>query len=439
MWKRRLAGLSSVASCVWVVSCVGTSSSDRAELPERLATEPSVATPDSMSAPEQAPAPTSHPLPAVPFRTSSRFVLDAEGRRFKLAGVSWYGAESATLTPDGLDVAPLDSIAALVRELGFNSVRLPWCNEMVARNPLVSDALLRANPQLQGKTALEVFDQVIDALARQGIVSVLDNHRSRGDWCCDTAHGDGLWYTSEYPEEVWLDHWRQMTERYLAQPAVVGMDLRNEPRGQLAADAPAECVDCNNPDPSCVCEWSRWGSNAGTDRDWASAAERAGNAILRINPQLLVMVEGPDWAGWVGASFRPITLEQPERLVYSVHKYSFDYTGDCTAWTTSMDSAAGYLLQPGSAVTAPLWLGEFGINHGDPDNAWWACLRQYMADTDLDWAYWALNGTQGPGYGRTDGSVEGYGVLDPTWSGAANPVHAEQLRALQAARLGPGD
>ena len=376
-------------------------------------------------------------LPSLPLRAEGRFVLDASGARFKLAGGSWYGAESATLVPDGLDRAPLDSIAAQVREMGFNSVRLPWCNEMVATDRVVAPADVAANPALAGKTVLEVFDAVIDALARQGIVVILDNHRSRGDWCCDTAHGDGLWYTEQYPEEVWLEHWRLMTRRYLAQPAVVGMDLRNEPRGQLAPGVPAECVDCNNPTESCVCEWSRWGSNTGTDRDWASAAERGGSAILELNPDLLIIVEGPDWGSWIGASYRPIQLPVPNRLVYSVHKYSFDYDGDCAAWKTSVDSAAGYLVAPGGPVTAPLWLGEFGIHHAQTTNPWWTCLLEYVADKDLDWSYWALNGTQGPGYNRTDGGEEGYGILDVTWSAPANLEHLEQLQAIVPARLLP--
>jgi endoglucanase len=413
--------------------CLNTGSNDTAANPPSMVpADPT--TPVAMDPPAVVP-PGPNGLPPLPLRTSTRFVVDANGRRFKLAGVSWYGGESAMLTPDGLDVAPLASIAARVRALGFNSVRLPWCNEMVARNPVISPALLSANPELVGKTALEVFDAVVEALVAQGVVVVLDNHRSRGDWCCDTAHGDGLWYTEEYPETVWLEHWRLMTERYMSQPAVIGMDLRNEPRGQLAPGVPAECVDCDNPSAACVCEWSRWGSNTGTDRDWAAAAERAGNEILAINPNLLIMVEGPDWAGWVGASFRPIVLSVPNRLVYSVHKYSFDYSGDCAEWTTDTQNAAGYVLTPGMPYTAPLWLGEFGIGHDNTGNAWWACLREFMASTDVDWSYWALNGTQGPGYGRTDGAVEGYGVLDATWTQPANATHIGQLQALQAARV----
>ncbi len=426
------------------LACVDAASAGRGGSVAELPSQPSIDSggPRVEAGAEPAPAPANPLLPAVPFRTNGRFVVDAGGQRFKLAGVSWYGAESAKLIPDGLDIASLDAIAGLVRTLGFNSVRLPWCNEMVARNPVVSAAEVAANPELVGKTALEVLDAVVDALARQGLVSILDNHRSRGDWCCDTAHGDGLWYTAEYPEEVWLEHWRQMTERYLTRPSVIGMDLRNEPRGQLAPDVPATCVDCDNPGAECVCEWSRWGSNAGTDRDWASAAERAGNAILALNPQLLILVEGPDWASWLGASYRPIVLGVPDRLVYSVHKYSFDYAaepiaGDCAAWTASMDNSAGYVLTPGMPHTAPLWLGEFGIAQNNTAHPWWSCILAYLADKDLDWSYWALNGTQGPGYNRVDGAPEGYGVLDPTWSGPANAEHLGHLQALQPARLFP--
>jgi endoglucanase len=421
LWSSLAAG----ALCLLSSSCV-----DRTRGDERPANSlPAQSAPDA--------AAECCDLPALPLRTEGRFVVDATGARFKLAGPSWYGGESATLVPDGLDRASLASTARLVREMGFNSVRLPWCNEMVATNRVVAPADVSANPELVGKTVLEVLDAVIEALAREGIVVILDNHRSRGDWCCDTAHGDGLWYTEQYPEAVWLEHWRQLTQRYLSQPNVVGMDLRNEPRGQLAVDAPAGCFDCNNPTESCVCEWSRWGSNAGTDRDWAAAAERGGNEILAINPNLLIMVEGPDWAGWVGASFRPIVLSVPDRLVYSVHKYSFDYDGDCVAWKASVESAAGYVVEPGRSYTAPLWLGEFGIHHDQTTHPWWTCLLEYVAEKDLDWSYWALNGTQGPGYNRTDGAAEGYGILDVTWSEPANADHLRQLQAIQAPRLIP--
>ena len=39
-----------------------------------------------------------------------------------------------------------------------------------------------------------------------------------------------MWYTPEYPEEVFFEHWSFMAERYLDNPIVIGADLRNEVR-----------------------------------------------------------------------------------------------------------------------------------------------------------------------------------------------------------------
>jgi endoglucanase len=60
---------------------------------------------------------------------------------------------------------------------------------------------------------------------------------------------------------------------------------------------------------------------------------------------------------------------------------------------------------------------------------WFESFRHYLADADVDWAYWPISGTQSSGYGRTHGAPESYGVLDPTWTDRAS---AELLAALQA-------
>ena len=39
-----------------------------------------------------------------------------------------------------------------------------------------------------------------------------------------------MWYTPEYSEEVFFEHWTFMAERYLDNPLVIGADLRNEVR-----------------------------------------------------------------------------------------------------------------------------------------------------------------------------------------------------------------
>ena len=54
---------------------------------------------------------------------------------------------------------------------------------------------------------------------------------SNAGWCCSNEDGNGMWYTPEYPEEVFFEHWTFMAERYLDNPLVIGADLRNELRG----------------------------------------------------------------------------------------------------------------------------------------------------------------------------------------------------------------
>src|SRR5919198_985739 len=78
-----------------------------------------------------------------------------------------------------------------------------------------------------------------------------------------------------------------------------GIDLHNEPHDQAT-----------------------WGdSNRATD--WRLAAERAGNAVLRVNPHLLIFVEGVQfydgdnywWGGNLeGAAAAPVRLAVPQRL-----------------------------------------------------------------------------------------------------------------------------
>jgi endoglucanase len=389
-----------------------------------------------------APDASATPLPAVPFHTQSRFIVDANNQRFKLAGVNWYGGDSPDLVPLGLDHSDVHAIARLIRQLGFNSARIPWALQLYEDNPLIPDALLSANPALQGKNALDVLDAVIDALAAEGLVVVLDNHRSRGDWCCDTAHGDGLWHTAAYPESSFIADWQGMAARYQSQPAVIGADLRNEIRGPLPDDAPAVCTDCDLPaDAGCACLQPSWGDgNALTD--WAAAAERAGDAILGVNPDLLIIVEGNFWSTWFGASFRPVSLSVADRLVYSPHNYSstnggIDSFATYATFKAALDSAWGNIITEGQTFTAPLWVGEFGTNHTTPSPVWWPWIQQYLTEGDLDWCYWAVNGTEGSGYGRTFGAEETFGVLDTQWGSPASATFLADLQALMPAVLAP--
>ena len=153
-----------------------------------------------------------------------------------------------------------------------------------------------------------------------------------------------------------------------------------------------------------------------TANDWRLAAQRAGNAVLAINPHLLIFVEGTDcfngdcdwWGGNLqGVTQFPVALSVPNQLVYSAHDYG--PTVFQQPWFNSTTTTASLQAQWNKewAFThnnniAPLWVGEFGTGNTAPDvqNAaagsegqWFSNLVQFIgARPSMSWTYWALNG-----------------------------------------------
>lgn len=356
--------------------------------------------------------------PAFPLHTSGRFIVDSNGARVHLNGVNWYGAESTDYVVAGLQTASLQNIVQQIKSLGFNVVRLPWSNQLYESNPPVPSYALAANTGMQGENALTALDQVIAALTGAGIMVILDDHNSNAEWCCSTTDGNSLWYNTQYPQANWIADWQGMAQRYQSNPLVIGVDLRNEPR------SPAT-----------------WGGSAAND--WHAAAELGGNAVLGVDPHLLVFVEGVNYATDLsGAASLPIQLNVANQLVYEAHNYGFDYTGlsGYSDYASRAGASWGYLAT--GSNPQPLWVGEFGtcntastcINSGSNADLgfWFNMITAYMQQNGIDWTYWAVNGTESTGSGRTYGAAESYGVLNATWNGSTNAALTARLQSMMA-------
>ena len=150
----------------------------------------------------------------LPLSTRGRAIVDATGRRVKLACVNWYGAHMELFAVGGLHLRPLDVIAANISTFGFNCVRLTLSVELVLRDPPVPPAAVAANPQLVGLSALPLLDHVVSALARHGVLTILNNHNSENGWCCEPGSPEGLWWTDSWPVDAWLDAIARLAARY---------------------------------------------------------------------------------------------------------------------------------------------------------------------------------------------------------------------------------
>jgi endoglucanase len=288
-----------------------------------------------------------------------------------------------------------------IQSLGFNSIRVPFCSQMLDAGSTPNGIDFGQNPDLQGLTALQILDKLVDGATARGLRIVLDRHRP------DSGAQSELWYTAQYSEQRWLSDWTMLAQRYASNPTVIGFDLHNEPHGSAT-----------------------WGDgNMATD--WRLAAQRAGNAILAVNPHLLIIVEGVQTAGgtsyWWGGNLKgaasaPVTLSVSNQLVYSIHDYPASVSAQSwfsdPTYPTNMpgvwDSYWGFLV---TQNVAPVWIGEFGtLDQTASDQQWLSSMVSYLGGKSLGFAFWCLN----PDSGDTGG------LLADDWT----TVNQNKLSAL---------
>jgi endoglucanase len=388
------------------------------------------------------------------WHTRGTDILDAHNQRVRIAAVTWYGMDSSYWVPAGLDYQPYSKIMDEVKGLGYNTIRFSFSNEVVEKNPIITDKV-KANPQFMGARAMTALDAIVSYADQIGLKIILDDGRSRAARP-NTVNSldEPLWYTSQFPESAWISDWKMLARRYRGNTAVIGFDLRNEPH-------------TNGPGPWNLSAYLRqgatWGPYRGVDNpasDWRLAAERAGNASLAINPHLLMFVEGiqlyPDssqprgidtyfWSGILTPARQyPVVFKVSHHLVYEAHDWGpwkwqmpwyqhMTYASLASVWHKHWT----FLLDnPKAVFAAPVWLGEFGTCTNNPqcvdtqylDNqAMWfhLLLRFLQKNPPIGWGFFALDGTNSNDHATNNG------LLNANWDDVSNSALQTDLQGIQ--------
>ena len=375
--------------------------------------------------------------PPMPLSTSGRYIVDRSGRRVRLAGVNWYGAHEDDGVASGLERTGRQALARRIARHGFNSVRLPFSLWMTEQANPVPDDYLAANPDLSGSTPMRVYDACVEALTDAGLIVIPNCHTLDAGWCCSESDGNGMWFNDRWPAARFFAAWQGMAARYKSNPLVAGMDIMNEPRrsrvrGRVLTPA--------------------WGTGSRTDV--AAMYTTAGNLIHEVSPDVLIICEGLGFAAdLTGVARHPVRLERPDKVVYSLHDYSWFHPAGQPrqAYFDQMRANGGYLLEDG---IAPLWIGEFGNDtrsldsfgrSSSPQSGWWNNVEDWLTEHDADWCWWPLNPTQPRGtvpvtgqHRSGWGDPEPWGLLTQDWRGVANPPVLDILKAMIPPRTGPG-
>ncbi len=341
------------------------------------------------------------------WHTSGNKILDANGAQVRITGINWFGFETGNYALHGLWSRDYRDLLDQIKSLGYNTIRLPYSNQLFDAGSTpnsISFAPTAKWPQgmnlpLQGLSSIQLMDEIIRYGGSIGLRFILDRHRP------DSGAQSALWYTSAYSEARWISDWKMLASRYAGNTAVVGVDLHNEPHHIQGNPAASACWGCGT-----------------TANDWRLAAERAGNAVLASNPNLLIIVEGVDcygpggatepsagasctwWGGMLtGAQDFPVRLNVANRLVYSPHEY--DNGVFAQTWFSDptfpnnmpalWDKWWGYLHKNN---IAPVMLGEFGsLLNDSQDGVWLSALMNYLGSgvNGMSWTFWCLNPNSG--------------------------------------------
>jgi endoglucanase len=312
------------------------------------------------------------------WHTNGHRIEDSANQPLRIAGINWFGLETSNFAPHGLWARGYRSMLDQIKGQGYNTIRLPYSNQLFDAGSTPNGIDFSQNPDLSGLTGLQVMDKIVAYAGDIGLRILLDRHRP------DANGQSELWYTAQYDEARWIHDWTMLASHYAGNTMVIGADLHNEPHG-------AACWGCGD-----------------LARDWRLAAERAGNAILAMNPNWLIVVEGVEtydgqnywWGGnLAGAGAAPVRLNVADRLVYSIHDYPAsvhaqswfsapDYPANLPAlW----DATWGYLHRTNAA---PVLVGEFGTKLATTsDQQWLTALANYLgAGVDgMHWTFWAWN------------------------------------------------
>lgn len=374
--------------------------------------------------------------PRLPLSTHSRWIVDGVGVRVKLSCVSWAGHLEAGI-PEGLSKNSVHAIAALVRANGFNCVRLTsaswlWTNDTYGDRSVAENfaalnltasglALLAANPELYLMSLRAVHHRVVSVLAAHTLMVVLDNHVSKPQWCCAGNDGNGFWGDEYFDVDTWVRGLTRVASAFSTTPFVVAMSLRNELRGPRQ-----------------------------NEQAWRVLMSQAAEAVHDVNPNVLILAGGLSFAtdlNFLSANRGLDSSRFPRKLVYEFHWYkwsrlargaNFNNASDARVCETSQSNVHidnGFLVDQG----VPVFLSAFGIDLASADyaeNRFLDCVIDYLGTADLDWAFWALQGS----YYKRNGSEdvdEPFGLLQSTWRAFRNPSIVARLQnSIQNSTLG---
>ncbi|KAF2824435.1 glycosyl hydrolase family 5 protein-like protein/cellulase, partial [Ophiobolus disseminans] len=375
-----------------------------------------------------------HAFPDTPFHTSNQWVVDSKGAKFTYVGVNWPGA-GEVMIPEGLQYQSIESIVSKIKNLKMNSVRLTFAIEMIddikdrggdvtiqkafqkalgSKGDAVYANVVKNNPQFSATTTR----------LQQQIYVHLDNHMSKGKWCCGGGDGNTWFGDTDFNVNNWRRGLEYMADWSKKWPNMVSIGLRNEFRKPDKAGS------------SLAYNW----------RTWYEQVIPAADLVNKANPNILIFLSGLDYDTKMtpipggddlggGKKFLLSDFKYKDKLVLELHNYQ-NSAGACGDIESGLWNN-GFKATGAKAVNVmPVLLTEFGFTQADNSysKVYATCLKKLMPQWKSGWMVWALSGSYYIRSGTQD-FEEAWGLLNHQWSDWRNKDAITALKGMVDATL----
>ncbi|BCJ49600.1 hypothetical protein Asp14428_10750 [Actinoplanes sp. NBRC 14428] len=235
------------------------------------------------------------------------------------------------------DVFIAEEDIARIAALGFDHVRLPINSRVL----LTGDGDLRAD-------GFALVDRLIDRCARHGLWVLLDLHGApggqTGTTIDDSPRGLPELFMEPRYRRLTVDLWREIARRYRGNPTVLGYDLLNEPLPE---------------------QWQHV-----YPRELLALYADLTAAIREVDPDHLIMYEGPQWA--TDVSIFTEVLDPNSALQF--HRY----------WCAPERASIDDYLRARDRLGLPIYMGEGGENTPE----WIYTATRLYEHHGIGWNFW---------------------------------------------------
>jgi len=232
-----------------------------------------------------------------------------------------------------------DEDIKFIKQSGFNSVRIPFNYRLFVTDSMPS--------KLEGE-GYRLLDNVVSWCKKENLFVVLDMHGAPGGQTgdnIDDSWGYPFLFESAESQQLTVEIWRKIAERYRDEPTVIGYDLLNEPI------APFFDVATLNP-------------------KLEPLYRKIAAGIREVDRNHLLFLEGGEW----DTNFNVFGPPFDNKLVYTFHTYWVDVNKD----------AIEEYLDFREEHNVPVWMGESGEN----TNEWIASFRTLLEQNNVGWSFW---------------------------------------------------